>query len=98
MGIKLKDMEWDSNGTKAWRFYCPACASWHAAIDGRWDFNGNYESPTFSPSLLVTWTWGEQQEKKVCHFFVYNGKIQYLSDCTHDMAGQTVEIPDYEEV
>lgn len=28
----------------------------------------------------------------VCHCFVTNGKIQYLSDCTHQYAGQTVDL------
>lgn len=26
----------------------------------------------------------------VCHTFITDGRIQYLSDCTHKMAGQTV--------
>lgn len=30
----------------------------------------------------------------VCHSFVTDGKIQYLGDCTHDLVGQTVELPD----
>lgn len=29
-----------------------------------------------------------------CHSFVRNGCIQFLSDCTHALAGQTVQIPD----
>lgn len=30
----------------------------------------------------------------VCHSFVRDGRIQFLSDCTHSLAGQTVELPD----
>lgn len=33
----------------------------------------------------------------VCHSFVNNGQIQFLSDCTHKLAGQTVELPDWEK-
>jgi len=33
----------------------------------------------------------------VCHSFVTDGKIQYLNDCTHELAGQTLEIPDWKE-
>lgn len=33
----------------------------------------------------------------VCHSFVTDGRIQFLSDCTHALAGQTVEIPDWED-
>lgn len=29
---------------------------------------------------------------KVCHSFVTDGHIQYLSDCTHTLAGQTVAL------
>lgn len=31
----------------------------------------------------------------VCHSFVTNGQIQFLGDCTHALAGQTVPIPDW---
>lgn len=30
----------------------------------------------------------------VCHSFVQEGRIQYLSDCTHPLAGQTVDLED----
>ena len=30
-----------------------------------------------------------------CHSFVTDGKIQFLSDCTHELAGQTVDLPDW---
>lgn len=33
-------------------FYCPGCDDIHIVGDG-WQFNGNLESPTFSPSILV---------------------------------------------
>ncbi len=29
----------------------------------------------------------------VCHSFVRAGHIEFLNDCTHAMAGQTVELP-----
>jgi hypothetical protein len=32
----------------------------------------------------------------VCHSFVTDGRIQFLSDCTHELAGQTVDLPDLE--
>jgi hypothetical protein len=33
---------------------------------------------------------------KVYHSFVTDGRIQYLSDCTHALVGQTFDIPDWE--
>lgn len=31
----------------------------------------------------------------VCHSHVKNGKIQFLGDCTHELKGQTVDLPDW---
>lgn len=33
-------------------------------------------------------------EKRVCHSFVRGGRIEFLSDCTQALAGQTVDLPD----
>ncbi|HLP99212.1 MAG TPA: DUF6527 family protein [Sideroxyarcus sp.] len=33
----------------------------------------------------------------VCHSFVTEGRIQFLGDCTHALAGQTVDIPDFDQ-
>lgn len=30
-----------------------------------------------------------------CHSFVTDGRIQFLTDCTHALAGQTVDLPDF---
>jgi hypothetical protein len=30
-----------------------------------------------------------------CHSFIKDGQIQFLGDCTHAMAGKTVEIPEW---
>lgn len=61
-----------------------------------WTFNGSLERPTFQPSLLVTWNyWREEHgfdERNVCHSFIRDGQIQFLSDCTHALAGHTVDL------
>lgn len=31
---------------------------------------------------------------RCCHSFVTDGRIQFLSDCTHALVGQTVDLPD----
>lgn len=69
---------------------CPGCGMCHA-FDERWQFNGNLESPTFSPSMLARWP-----KNNVCHSFVTDGKIRFLNDCTHDKAGQTLDLPEWE--
>lgn len=58
-------------------------------------FNGNYEIPTLSPSILSQWPDGTMTH--ICHHFVKDGQIQYLSDCTHALAGQTMDLPDIKE-
>lgn len=30
----------------------------------------------------------------ICHTFVRDGRVEYLNDCTHHLAGQTVDLPD----
>lgn len=106
----------DSHGKyETWVFYCPGCGYTHAYYtknpDGRpvWNFNGDVNNPTFTPSLLNRWgkhadpNWqepeGVQPSNKwsgTCHLYVTNGQIQYLLDCTHNLAGQTVPMQEIE--
>lgn len=80
-----------------WVFYCLGCKKPHP-FDERWQFNGDQDKPTFTPSLL-----GERHEyppgnirQQRCHLFVTDGKIRYLSDCDHDLAGTTVYMIDWD--
>jgi len=34
----------------------------------------------------------------ICHSFVKDGQIQFLGDCSHDLKGQTVPLPDIDKV
>lgn len=34
-----------------------------------------------------------ESAETVCHSFVTDGRIQFLGDCTHALAGQTVDLP-----
>jgi len=105
MAKKLYEYKDGQGNVYAYGFHCPGCEcghSFHVAkakmADGTdvpnnnhpiWQFNGNMEKPTFSPSLLYP--------DRRCHLFMHDGKIQFLSDCTHKLAGQTVELPDMED-
>lgn len=76
-----------------------------------WAFNGDLERPTLKPSILAKWqAMPTEEEAKiilaggkvdlmpyVCHSFVTDGRIQFLGDCTHEMAGQTVDLPEMPE-
>lgn len=66
-----------------------------------WGWNRSATAPTFTPSVLVTYDGRDAGRDAgrdgappaVCHSFVVDGKMQFLSDCTHSLAGQTVPIP-----
>lgn len=101
MNDRVKEITYSDGKHYAWWIMCPGCGSSHE-LDKRWQFNGNKERPTFGPvskgaahSLLVTWDYGEGAEKvrHCCHSFIADGKIRFLGDCTHKLAGQTVELP-----
>ena len=82
-------------------FRCPGCLMPHMIKFGEgpgptWHWDGNQENPTVTPSLLNRRTVGPQDIETVCHLFITNGKLEFLSDCTHHLKGQTVEIPEWE--
>jgi hypothetical protein len=76
--------------------YCPGCQATHRIAVGtpyangaNWTFNGDAETPTFSPSINVG-PGGPLQ----CHYFIRAGQIEYCGDCHHDLKGQTVALPE----
>jgi hypothetical protein len=79
-------------------FDCPGCGYHHfVTVNGTlnesgasWAWNGDLEKPTFSPSILVNKSMPERR----CHSFIRNGKIEFLTDCFHALAGQTVDLPE----
>jgi len=94
----------------AWAHWCPACAEVHVynvvREGGRacWGFNGNFEKPSFSPSMLIRWgnkVPGYENnphfngEGGICHYFLTDGRISYCGDSTHELSGQTVDLPDW---
>ena len=90
-------------------YWCPGCKSMHEiAVTKRntsgasWSFDGNALAPTFSPSInyrVNTPDMGEHYQpdiaSTVCHHFVRVGMIQFLDDCTHELRGRTVPLPDF---
>lgn len=94
--------------TPSWRtawMWCPGCDHAKAipvpSEDGQlpkegahWTWDGNLEQPTFDPSIL------QHASGKMprCHSFVKAGRWEFLSDSTHKLAGQTVDmvpLPDW---
>lgn len=85
-------------------FKCPGCKHYHALPvepggKTRWEFNNDFEKPTFKPSILFKTTYDIEKEtftNIVCHSFVTDGKVQFLSDCTHSKVNQTLGLPELE--
>lgn len=81
---------------------CPGCGGGHGVpVNGHdsgrgWQWNGSLDSPTLTPSVLVN-VGGANPTVPICHTFITDGKIQFLGDCTHALAGQTVDVPEWED-
>ncbi len=89
--------------------WCPACEEMHILPDS-WTFDGNLESPTFSPSFKHggvqtvkvngEWTgeWVLGPDGKalpmICHYILTAGVLNFCGDCTHGLSGQSVPLPD----
>ena len=55
-----------------------------------WTWNGDTEKPTLRPSIL------SQNHRYRCHTWVNDGVAQYLDDCSHELAGQSIPLLDVE--
>lgn len=111
MGI-MHGLKWREGRAGHYQHWCPGCNQRHEIAVGepngsgaKWSFNGNFEAATFSPSIhiqigpYIDPDDPSQNEPKYtqCHYFIKDGKIQFLTDCKHDMRGMTVDIPDFHE-
>ena len=90
--------------------WCPGCDNPHGILienaQGHpiWTFDGNYDSPTFSPSIRCFTTETTDDDDKplpapvqrtLCHYFIKAGQIEFCGDSPHKLAGQTVPLPDW---
>jgi len=77
--------------------WCPACKAPHEIHlqtsthqqRKKWEWNDNMARPTFEPAFRV------EAAGRVCHYFITDQRIEFLPDCSHDLAGQTVPLPIY---
>ena len=60
-----------------------------------WTWNGDTELPTLRPSILTKGA--DASGDHVCHSWVNEGKVKFLNDCTHELAGQTLDLLEVEE-
>lgn len=86
-------------------WWCPGCKCIHVVPTATpnerghmWGWNGSLTSPTLSPSVKMTWPARDGSGKTgCCHLFIRSGRIEFCSDCTHGLSGQTVPmiVPDF---
>jgi hypothetical protein len=74
--------------------WCPACDRRHLLLMGHrdarlLDWDHNTRRPTFTPDIR------QEEPSLVCHYFIADGRVQFLSDSTHALAGRTVDLPAY---
>ncbi len=78
-----------------WVFHCPGCKYGHSirtkGAEPCWQWNGNPDKPTATPSLLIF----PKDPERRCHLFIKDGQLEFLPDCHHELAGKTVDIPDF---
>lgn len=75
-------------------FWCGGCQDFHNVKTGegegpRWAFNGDTEAPTFTPGIRFA------KDGVVCSAVITAGNAEYLAECTHAAAGQTVCLSDF---
>ena len=104
--VKLDRAYWPGGGVGYW---CPGCGNGHEVATETawyaggpvWGFNGDFDRPTITPSVNIRWgTYAdptyvdEDGFSGICHHIVTDGRIQFCSDSTHALSGQTVDLPD----
>jgi hypothetical protein len=108
--LKINDMkiqEYDQdNGT--FFCFCPGCQEYHSLHTGRPNsdgvrlkFNNSMEFPSFLPvNIGRIINSGLNRSKHAndttwkCVFTIKFGKISFSADSSHELAGQTVDLPD----
>ena len=94
------------DGSILYAFRCPACGHAHGFTVGgtnphgqpRWTFNGNFEKPTFTPSLrCMDQRPGAKDWFTSCHLVLTDGMIAYCGDCPHAFAGKTVPMVPFDD-
>lgn len=93
-GDKFVSVSGLTEGEVRYVFMCPGCECGHYVRTAGpkksiWQWNGDVKKPTVTPSLLIHST-------LTCHSLIRDGRIQFLGDCTHKLAGQTVDLPDFD--
>ncbi len=68
----------------------------HVVPDNGWTFDGHFESPTFAPSVKITYNGPDADQPgkpaACCHYNLVAGELQFCEDCTHTLVGKNVAL------
>lgn len=64
-------------------------------VGPKWTWNRDVFKPTLRPSILSNTVIDGKDIR--CHSFITDGNIEFLSDCTHELAGKTLPLEDIED-
>jgi hypothetical protein len=80
----------DGGNHEFW-FMCPGCGSRHRVLmDARnRSWNGDFDLPTITGDIHTG------TARHTCRSYITKGRILYLADSTHALAGQTVDLPEW---
>lgn len=86
----------DGSGVDVYWHWCPGCSMPHGIHVGpkthpdqaRWTFNGNWEKPTFTPSIRCLGS----NNVTTCHYFITDGVQDFCNDSPHEQAGKKVPL------
>lgn len=59
-----------------------------------WTWNGSIDKPTLRPSVSVQGYCYDEGTNFKCHSWINDGRVQFLGDCTHELANKTVDLLD----
>jgi len=106
MKSMLRHVSYQGGNYDALAFVCPGClalgggsglhllpvnaAGNPSTKSPAWNWDGNLEAPTLSPSILTS----KDDEERRCHSFLKAGVFEFLGDCAHPLAGQSVPMAD----
>lgn len=84
---------WGWNGSLERPTFTPSVLTW----ERRWVQDDPTDTScveTELPGVFRVGGSGHFEDVRRCHSFVTDGRIQFLSDCAHALAGQTVDLPE----
>jgi hypothetical protein len=98
--MRLKPVSHGDGSPYGVRWDCPGCKEPHVVPThgpNAWGFNGDFDRPTLSPSILVhpaphLAEDGSAYQTPRCHSFIRDGRIEFCGDSEHQFAGQTLDL------